>query len=167
MYNLHSWNTTPLTATQTNLFQKPITDAASWFSQPMQTVQTNNDYQNLGKDFVEKFSQSNLLGVSYTSTFYSNESIISVHVHQTSKNQVFECTGFNQYITKMNELGVSVLKFSQYVYTVQPIGKKSILTSMHGQLDINNITYKFILVSMVEVNNGTYKIVNQIYDIFM
>ncbi|XWV26051.1 putative orfan [Tupanvirus soda lake] len=152
----------------------PVTPSTvTWnFPQPMQVQITtplnpNHDYQVVAKDFLEKYVTAISIGVVTIGHFYDANTSISLHIHRGNENHLFEIVGHNNFRNKLVEFGIQTIKYSNVVYTTQPVGKNSILITMHGRADINGVTYTTINTFIIRITSGLPRIINQVLEIFM
>jgi hypothetical protein len=66
----------------------------------------------------------------------------------------------------MAELNIHYIKYNNIVSTAQPIGKKSVLITIHGCAEINCMSYSALITLVIRMDEDTFKIINQIFEIF-
>lgn len=138
------------------------------FPQPMQiTTPLNHNYQTIAKDFIEKIAPTNTLDIISTGPYYSTNALISLHIHRDQNDTLFEITGHGDYINKLTDLGIQIIKYTNALYIAQPVGKNSILIIIHGKTDINGVQYATINIFVVRIVTDKPQIINQIFEIFM
>jgi len=156
---------------QTNNVTSPTT--VNWnFPQPMQVqittqINSNQNYQMIAREFMEKYAAANTLGVGCIGHYYNTNSLISVHIHHESSNILFEMVGHTNFKNKMTEIGIQTIKYHSLIDTVQPLGKNSILVSMYGKADINNTNCNILTTYVIRLIAGAPKIINQTLNIFV
>lgn len=149
-----------------------ITSPWSFLPPPAIQVSTqldvNTNYQQITKDFIEKFANSCILGMSCTSQHYNADSKISLHIRQNSTNQsqLHELVGQGNLRTKLADIGIYIIKHYNLNYTCQPVGKKSILITLYGKAEININQLDMLHTFLIEINNGSPKITNHMMNIF-
>ena len=156
---------------QNSSVQNNIPSTNNWiFPQPMQVqittqLNANHNYQSIAKDFIEKFLTANSLGIGYTGHYYDNNTLFSIHVLQSSSGYLHEMIGFMNYRTKLTEMGIHTVKYNNILNTSQPIGKNSLLITMHGKAEINNSIYNISMTFVIKIISGTPTIISQIFNI--
>ena len=163
-----------LQSTENSLQMPPSiqSTAISWsFSQPMQVQVTtqlnaNYNYQDIAKNFLEKYTSANIISFFSVDHYYDTNSSISLHLHQSSSNILHEIIGFNNFRDKMAGMNVYLIKYSNLVFTSQPIGENGIVISFHGKAEINGVLYNVLSTLVLRIISGTPKITNQILNIF-
>ena len=129
-------------------------------------INPNNNYQTISKDFIEKYASAITFGINCAEYYYSSNASVSLHIHQGSNNYLHEIIGHANFKNKLSEFNINVIKFSNLVYTSQPVGKNSILLIFNGKADINNNTFTIINTFVLRIINGSPKIMNQVFEIF-
>ena len=162
-----------------SLFQSPLIPnmiapaTVNWnFPQPMEIqittqLNVNNNYHDITKDFIEKYTLTSSLDLACISHYYHTDALISLHIHHETNNHLFEIVGHNNFKNKMTELNLSTIKYNNLVCTAQPIGKNKILTTMHGRVELNSKFYNMINTFIVKIIGGSPRIINQVLEIFV
>ena len=168
MNNYPSWYST-LSSIGNNLqFNSPV--PIFNFNQPMiitPSSNNNNNYPTIAKDFLVQYSSSSTLGISCIGNYYNSDTSCSIHVHQATNHILAEAIGHGNFKTKLEEIGITTMKYSNITYTAQPLGKQSILITYFGQVEINSKLYMFDSTIILRLSIGTPKIANHILQIFM
>jgi hypothetical protein len=68
---------------------------------------------------------------------------------------------------KFHEMSIHSIKYHNITQTSQPVKKTDILITFFGQAEINNHNYNIMTVLEISHISGTFKITNQILNIFM
>lgn len=131
------------------------------------SVNNNYNYQMIAKDFIEKYVVANILGIACIGHYYNNNSYISLHIHHPPNSILYEIIGHNNFKNKMSELGISIIKYNNLTYTAQPIGKSSVIITLHGKAEINNINYNILSTFIVKIISDVPRIINQILEIYI
>lgn len=153
----YNWNTT--------------TPAFNWsFSpQPMQiTTDTDNQkYKEIAKEFLEKYTNSSLLGIYATEYCYNTDTLISFHLHQGNTNHLFELVGHTAFKNKLAEKSITLIKYHNLTHTTQPLAKNCVLITMYGKADINGTDYNMLSTFVIRMTSTSGKIINQVLEIFI
>lgn len=179
MNNYSSWGSviqTPINTTVPMVLERLVPQGTSaainWnFPQPMQVqiitqLNVNHYYQQIVKELLEKFFVAASLGIGYTEHYYDTNAMISIQTHQGSNNLLHEMIGFLNFKNKLSEMGINVLRCQNLTYTAQPVGKNSLLTTVTGKAEFNNIYYTIIITFVIRIQSGIPKIINEMIDIF-
>ena len=128
-------------------------------------ISQSNNYQNIAKDFIYNYCTTAGLNIFFTSIFYTKDTLCSIHIIG-STNQLYEVIGTDDILKKLNELGITTMKFITQNYTVQPINQNIILITFHGNVEINGRNYTIISTVLIHIESIP-KIHNHIIDIIM
>ena len=152
-----------------SLQPNPTTINYNWL-QPMQITvdqNANSNYPTIAKDFLEKYALASNYGISYTGHFYNSTSFVTIYVHQGQLNHLHETVGYTNYINKLVELGINLIKYQTITHSAQPIGKNNVLVTFYGQAEINGRNYQIKSVFVIRIISGSYRIINHVLDVFI
>lgn len=141
-----------------------------FFPKPMQItilLNPNYHYQELAKDFIEKFATSSALGIDFIAHYYLPGTMISLHLHHNISHQLFELIGYFQLKNKFAELGIQTVKYYHLSFNSQPVGKKKVIIDIVGKVEINNSHYQVSSFFLIKIVDGFYKIIHQILNILI
>ncbi len=127
----------------------------------------NQNYQALAKDFIEKYATSAAIGINFIENYYISNTPISLHIHNGQNNQLYEMFGHTNFRNKMAEFNINIIKFSNITFTVQPVGKNNIIITINARIELNGNSYTTVNTFITRINNGSYKIINQLFEIFV
>lgn len=127
----------------------------------------NQKYKEIAKEFVERYTASNLFGISAIEYYYHPDSLISFHIHQGSSNYLFELMGHTAFKNTLAEKNITLIKYHDLTYTAQPSANDSILITMHGKANINGTNYNILSTFVLRMNDTHGKIINHVLEIFI
>lgn len=132
---------------------------------PNYTNYTN--YTDIAKNFISKFSNSIMYGISFINSYFDPDATCSLYVHHDQTVNLFEVTGYLNLQKKLSELDIRTFTYLNSVQTAQPIGSDNILISLLGQTNINDKPYNFESVFILKKKNSEYVIINYILQLFI
>ena len=87
-------------------------------------INPNNNYQQMAREFLERYAADSTMGVQYLSDYYATDALISLHMHQLGQNYLYEVVGHNNLKNKLFEHNIYAIKYNNITPTAQPLGKK-------------------------------------------
>lgn len=131
------------------------------------TINFVNNYQNISKDFIEKFAASSSSNIANTNYFYADDSRISLTIQRSTSNTLYELVGHPNLKSTLVNLGINSIKYFGINYACQPAGKKSVLITMFGKAEINGGHHDILCTFVIRISLGMHKIMNHIINISM
>lgn len=129
------------------------------------SIDIKNNYSQLGASFIEKYISSNQYGISYSSTYYASDALISLHIHKSNGNNLYEILGHTNLKSKLNEFQIDKIRFYSIISNFQPLENNKILINFYGKAEINNVEHNVMCNLVLSVTNNDTKIINQILNI--
>lgn len=142
----------------------PVITPMNWQSHPQKLI-LNINYQQIAKEFFEKYAHNSSINLFFNQIYYNNESVITLNIHQNGMNS-FEFRGYDSFRAKMFELSILIIKYNNITMISQPLGKNSVLINLYGSAEINNKIYPILIVFTIKLINGSLIILNHIFNIF-
>lgn len=130
-----------------------------------QSLNSNHNYQTIGRDFFEKYSTASSSSITYLENYYHPQSFNSIHVH-IGTNNLYEVIGYDNLRNKLAELKINAIKYHSTTFTCQPIGTDAIIITTAGKATINRINYSIISTFIIKNFDYGSKIMNHMLDIF-
>lgn len=126
----------------------------------------NHNYQNIAKDFFEKYSDNSKISIEYLENYYHPQSLITMRIQEGTNDYSYEFIGYNNFKNKFRELKMNNIEYHSMIYTAQPIGTDAILVTIHGRATINYATCSISSTFVIKYFEGCSKIMNHIFNIF-
>lgn len=126
----------------------------------------NYNYRQIAVNFIENYANSSQIGFLFVSSYYDANALVSIHIHRGADHLLYEMIGPEQTKTQFNAIGINTIKYYNLTHTSQPLGKKSVFVTFHGNIDINGIQYKVISTFNLKLIHGVPKIFNHVLEIF-
>jgi hypothetical protein len=123
-------------------------------------------YDAISKDFVSKFTNSLNFGMGFVASYFDPNVMCTLHIRHSQSSEAYETIGYSGFQNKLTALGVQKLTYGTYVQTSQPVGD-NVLTTLVGQLNINDQQHSFEAVYILRRVATNYVIVNHILQIFI
>lgn len=150
------------------LINSSPTTAMNWYGARTAVLSSSNSqYQELARDFFEKYASSNTLGIHAISHYYNNDTLISFHIHQNGVNYLYEIIGHNNFKNKLAEIGILYIKYHSITHTAQPVGKKCVMITFYGQAELAGKNFQVESTILFRIVSGSPRIINQILNIFL
>ena len=130
-------------------------------------INPNNNYGQIAKDFFEKYGIDSALSIANIENYYTNESLISLYMHEHGQNFLYEMVGHTNLKNKLSELGIWAIRYFNLMPTIQPVGKNSIMLSFYGHIEISGKIYNVESTIIMKISGSTIKITNQILNILL
>lgn len=153
------------------------------FSEPVQiqistpTISNSNNYQSIGREFLLRYALTNFNGLTNIGTFYASNACITLLIHRSTNVETYECQGFPKFQSKMAELNVNQISYSQmsatnndprqFSITCQPVGRDMILITSATVANVGGIPRQLFNTFLVQFTNNSGSIINHVMDIFV
>lgn len=130
-------------------------------------INPNNNYQQMAKEFLEKYANDCTMGIQYIENYYSSDTLISLHMHQYGQNYLYELIGHNNFKNRLYEIGIHAIKYNNIVPIAQPLGKKKVIITFYGFGEISGKNYNIESTIIFKLVPGFPKITNHCLNIFL
>lgn len=131
------------------------------------TRNVSKDYQKIGQDFVNKYVYLSQINIANTNIYYEPNSLISLHIHQSNTNKLYEMVGLENLKNQLLSFNIGKIKYDNLVTTFQPLENDKIIINFHGKSEINNTKYNVAWNAIIRLSGSEEKIINQMICLFL